>query len=137
MNVMAEKKTRVDFNAPASLVERADTIAALLDVSRTQLLIDALRDEIDDLAADEGFQRRLREAYYAEGIEFDVVESILGTEEAMRMKLLRASLTREPPEPRMDSDLPANAEFYEGELPEWTPDGESDDEESDDAETRS
>jgi hypothetical protein len=41
---MAEEKTRVDFNAPASLVEQADAIADLLGVSRTQLLVDALRD---------------------------------------------------------------------------------------------
>lgn len=124
---MAEEKTRVDFNAPASLVERVDTIANLLGVTRTQLLIDALRDEIDDLAADEGFQRRLRDAYYADQIEFDVVESILGTEEAMRMKLLRASLTREPPEPQMEAELPSKEEFYGGEISEWTPNEESDD----------
>ncbi|WP_226006258.1 hypothetical protein [Natrinema salinisoli] len=124
---MSEKKTRVDFNAPVSLVERADTIADLLDVSRTQLLIDALRDEIDDLAADEGFQRRIGEAYYANQIEFDVVESVLGTEEAMRMKLLRESLSRDPPEPQLDASVPSDEDFYEGEVPEWMPDEESDD----------
>lgn len=124
---MAEEKTRVDFNAPASLVEQADSIATLLDVSRTQLLIDALRDEIDDLSEDDGFRRRLREAYYADRIEFDVVESILGTEEAMRLKLLRASLDRDPPEPQLGAELPTDEEFYgDEELPEWTPDEESD-----------
>ncbi len=127
---MSKEKTRVDFNAPASLVERADTIAELFDISRTQLLIDALRHEIDDLAADEGFRRKLSEAYYSNEIEFDVVESILGTEEAMRTKLLRASLDREPPEPRLDADLPVDEEFYDGEIPEWTPTGESEDAES-------
>lgn len=127
---MSEKKTRVDFNAPASLVERADTIADLLDISRTQLLIDALRDEIDELAADEGFKRRLGEAYYADQIEFDIVESVLGTEEAMRMKLLRESLSRDPPEPQLDASVPPNEDFYEGEVPEWTPNEESDDDDS-------
>ena len=122
---MAEEKTRVDFNAPASLVERADVIAELLDISRTRLLIDALRDEIDDLADDEGFRRRLREAYYTDRIEFQMVESVLGTEEAMRMKLLRDSLDREPPEPRIDeADLPTQEEFYSGPVSEWIPDEE-------------
>jgi hypothetical protein len=123
----AEERTRVDFNAPASLVERADAIADLLDVSRTQLLVDALRDEIADLAEDERFRRRLGDAYYDGEIEYDVVESILGTEAAMRMKLLRVSLDREPPEPRLDGPLPPTDEFYEGDVPEWnpTPDGES------------
>ena len=125
---MTERKTRVDFNAPASLVEQADDVASLLDISRTQLLIDALRDEIDNLAADDEFQRRLRDAYYADRIEFDAVESILGTEEAMRMKLLRASLDRDPPEPRLADALPPAEEFYGvEEVPEWTPDEESGD----------
>jgi hypothetical protein len=128
---MSKEKTRVDFNAPVSLVERADTIAGLFDISRTQLLIDALENEIEDLADDEGFRRKLGEAYYSNEIEFDVVESVLGTEEAMRMKLLRASLDRDPPEPRLDADLPTDEEFYEGEILEWTPN-----EESEDAETR-
>lgn len=130
---MAEEKTRVDFNAPASLVERADAVADLLGVSRTRLLVDALRDELDTLASDEGFRRRLADAYYADRVDFQTVESVLGTEEAMRVKLLRDSLDREPPEPRVeDVELPASDEFYADTVPEWTPDDESDE---DDAET--
>lgn len=122
LNVMSEGKTRVDFNAPTPLVERADTVADLLDISRTSLLIDALRDELDDLVADEGFQRRLKAAYYTERIGFETVESILGTEEAIRMKLLRDSLDREPPKPQAeDAEQPTRAEFYTGSVPEWTP----------------
>ncbi|WP_247728615.1 hypothetical protein [Halovivax limisalsi] len=123
---MSQEKTRVDFNAPTSLVERADRIASLLDVSRTQLLIEALRDEIDELAADEGFKRRLRDAYYADEIDFETVESILGSEEAMRMKLVRASLDRDPPEPELTGELPTDDAFYGGDAPEWVP-GEDDD----------
>lgn len=120
---MSEEKTRVDFNAPVSLVEQADHVANLLDVSRTQLLIDALRGEINDLADDDAFQRRLRDAYYSEEVEFAIVQSILGTEEAMRMKLLRDSIDHDPPEPQLDGELPADDEFYEGDgRPEWTPD---------------
>jgi predicted transcriptional regulator len=123
---MPENKTRVDFNAPASLVERADTVAEVLDISRTRLLIDALQDELDELATDDGFRRRLSDAYYAGDVGFETVESTLGREEAMRMKLLRASLDREPPEPRLKDELPPDEEFYDGEMPEWEPDGESD-----------
>ena len=120
---MSEEKTRVDFNAPVSLVEQADHVADLLDVSRTQLLIDALREEIDDLAEDDAFQRRLRDAYYGEEVDFEIVESILGTEEAMRMKLLRDSIDHEPPEPQLAGDLPDDDEFYEGgKRPGWTTD---------------
>jgi hypothetical protein len=116
---MAEEKIRVDFNAPASIVERADNVAELLDVSRTQLLIDALQDELDELIDDEGFRSRLRDAYYDERIDFQTVKSVLGQEEAMRMKLLRASIDREPPEPQVMAELPNDDEFYDGEVPVW------------------
>jgi hypothetical protein len=43
------------------------------------------------------------------------------TQEAIRMKLLRESLDREPPEPSLDGDLPTEEEFYNGDIPEWTP----------------
>ncbi len=123
---MSEEKTRVDFNAPTSLVEQADAVADLLGVSRTQLLIEALRDELDGLATDDSFRRLIGDAYYSGEIDFDTVESILGTETAMRMQLLRASIDRDPPEPQIERDrLPAE-EFYEGEVPEWTPTGETD-----------
>lgn len=124
MDGMSEDKTRVDFNAPTSLVERADSVADLLGVSRTALLIDALRDEIDDLTADEQFQQRVREAYYTEQIDFETAESVLGTEEAMRLQLLRASLNRDPPEPAVETDLPSQDEFYDDGVSTWVPDEE-------------
>ncbi|WP_160135347.1 hypothetical protein [Halococcus salsus] len=129
---MAEEKTRVDFNAPASIVERADNAAELLDISRTQLLIDALQDELDGLADDDGFRSRLRDAYYDERVDFQTVKSVLGQEEAMRMKLLRASIDREPPEPQLKAELPTDEEFYDGEVPVWRSDeaGDGDDAES-------
>ena len=60
---MVEKKTRVDFNAPKSLLERADSVVEILDISRTRLLIDALADELNQLATQEEFRRRLSDAH--------------------------------------------------------------------------
>jgi len=123
---MAEEKTRVDFNAPASLVERADSVADVLGVSRTHLLIEALEDELAELADDERFRRRLADAYYDGRADFETVESVLGREAAMRMRLLRASFDRSVPEPRTD-DRPDDEAFYDGEVPEWTPSVTDDD----------
>ena len=116
---MPEEKTRVDFNAPASIVERADNVAELLDISRTRLLIDALQDELDELINEEGIRAHLRDAYYDERIDFQTVKSVLGQEEAMRMNLLRASIDREPPEPQLKAELPTDEKFYDGEVPVW------------------
>lgn len=121
---MAEKKTRVDFNAPRSLVERADAVADLLGISRTQLLVEALRDELDSRLSDEQLRQKLKQAYYDGRIQFETVEAMLGTEEALRLKLLRESLTRDAPEPQLQGDLPTQEAFYDGDeaLPIWTPD---------------
>ena len=117
---MAEEKTRVDFNAPKSLVERADSVVEILDISRTRLLIDALEDELEALANDEEFRRRLSDAYYDGRVEYDTVEVVLGREEAMRMKLLRASIDRTPAVPQLEDGLPRDEAFYDGEITEWT-----------------
>ena len=117
---MAGEKTRVDFNAPKSLVERADSVVEILDISRTRLLIDALEDELEALANDEEFRRRLSDAYYDGRVEYDTVEAVLGREEAMRMKLLRASIDRTPAVPQLEDGLPRDEAFYDGEITEWT-----------------
>ena len=49
------------------------------------------------------------------------LESVLGTEEALRMKLLRDSIDREPPEPGI-TEIPSKEGFYDGDVPVWTPD---------------
>lgn len=123
---MSEEKTRIDFNAPSSLVERVDAVAELLDTSRTRILIDALRDELDDLIHAEEVRRLINDAYYRGETDFETVESVLGTEEALRMKLLRDSIDREPPQPEI-TETPPDAEFYEEPISTWTPDEETED----------
>lgn len=44
----------------------------------------------------------------------------------MRLKLVRQSLHREPPVPEDIESSPAD-DFYDGEIPEWTPDEETSD----------
>jgi hypothetical protein len=124
--VIAEEKIRVDFNAPKSLVERADSIVELLDISRTRLLINALEDELENLAEDDEFRRRLSDAYYDGRVDYDTVEAILGREEAMRMKLLRESIDRTPAIPKLEDGLPSDDAFYDGEIAEWTDSSSSD-----------
>ena len=113
---MAEEKARVNFNAPKSLVERADSVVEILDISRTRLLIDALEDELEAFANDDEFRRRLSDAYYEGDVDYDTVEAILGREEAMRLKLLRESIDRTPAVPTLTDGLPSDDAFYDGEV---------------------
>jgi len=114
---MAEDKTRIDFNAPKSLIECADIVVEILDISRTHLFIDPLEDELEALATDEKLRRQLSDAYYDGRVDYDTVETILGREEAMRMKLLRASIDRTPAIPQLEDDLPSDDAFYEEKSP--------------------
>lgn len=124
---MEEDTTRVNFNAPESLVEEADTVAELLGESRTQLLIDGMRKELEDVVGDESFQRRVREAYYEDEIDFATVRDALGTDEAIRVRLLKESLAREVPAPDADDvDILSDGGFYDGDVSTWTPDDDSD-----------
>lgn len=123
---MSDEKRRVDFNAPASLVERADSVSDLLDVSRTRILVEALETKLDDVTNDEAFRERVREAYYQNRIDRETLASLVGTEEAARVHQLRASIARDPPVPAQPDDTPTAEEFYDGSIPEWTPDNEAD-----------
>jgi hypothetical protein len=117
---MAEEKTRVDFNAPKSLLERADSVAEVLDISRTCLLINALEDKLEALATDEEFRRHLSDAYYDDCVDYDTIESILDRGEAIRMKLLRESIDRNPAISELEDNLPSDNALYDGEVSEWT-----------------
>jgi len=117
---MTEEKTRVEFDAPKSLVNRVDTVAEVLDIPRTRLLIDALENKLDELANEETFRRRLSNAYYDGRTDYDTVGTILGREEAMRLKLLRASIDQTCAIPELKDDLPSDDAFYDGEVAEWS-----------------
>lgn len=117
---MTEERTRVDFNAPKLLIERADSVGEILGISRTRLLIDALEDKLATLADDEEFHQRLSRAYYDGRVDGDTVEAILSREEAMRLKLLRESIDQTLIIPQIEGDLPSDDAFYDGEVSEWT-----------------
>jgi len=117
---MTREKTQVEFDAPKSLVERIDTVAEVLDIPRTRLLIDALENKLDELANEETVRRRLSNAYYDDRTDYDTVETILGREEAMRLKHLRASIDQTSAIPELRDDLPSDDTFYDGEVVEWS-----------------
>jgi len=117
---MSEEKTRVEFDAPKSLVERIDTVAEVLDIPRTRLLIDALENKLDELANEETVRRRLSNAYYDGRTDYDTVETTLGHEEAMRLKLLRASINQTSAIPELKDNLPSGGTFYDDEVAEWS-----------------
>ncbi|MDY6819331.1 MAG: hypothetical protein SVG88_11775 [Halobacteriales archaeon] len=111
---------RVHFKSPAELVERLDTLADLFDTNRTDLLIEAIREYVQEITEEEEFQRLVAERYYDDQLAFGDVKRLVGTETAHRLRLLKADLEEAP----LDLDAPANVDIYEGEQRTVAPEDE-------------
>ncbi|MFC7164713.1 hypothetical protein [Halospeciosus flavus] len=103
---------RVHFQSPEYLVDRLDAIADLFDKDRTDLLVDAIREYIEDTADSETFQELVATKYYDDQLEFETVKQLVGAETAQRLRLLKADLEDEP----LDLATPDDVDVYDGEV---------------------
>ena len=101
---------RVHFQSPEYLVDRLDAIADLFDKDRTDLLVEAIREYIEDTADSETFQELVATKYYDDQLEFETVKQLVGAETAQRLRLLKADLEDEP----LDLAAPDDIDVYEG-----------------------
>lgn len=110
---------RVHFQSPAYLVERLDAIADLFDTDRTDLLVEAIREYVEKTAETEAFRKQVARKYYADQLELDAVEQLVGPESAQRLRLLKADLESEP----LDLAPPDDVDIYDGDPETVDPDG--------------
>ena len=99
---------RVHFQSPEYLVERLDAIADLFDKDRTDVLVEAIREYIEDTADSETFQELVAMKYYDDQLDFETVKQLVGAETAQRLRLLKSDLEDEPLElsaPNDDVDI--------------------------------
>jgi hypothetical protein len=87
---------RVHFQSPEYLVERLDAIADLFDKDRTDVLVEAIREYIEDTADSETFQELVAAKYYDDQLDFETVKQLVGAETAQRLRLLKSDLEDEP-----------------------------------------
>ena len=99
---------RVHFQSPEYLVERLDAIADLFDKDRTDLLVEAIREYIEETADSETFQELVATKYYDGQLEFEAVKQLVGAETAQRLRLLKADLEGEP----FDLAVPTDVDIY-------------------------
>ncbi|ELZ68841.1 hypothetical protein C457_10516 [Haloferax prahovense DSM 18310] len=104
----SDKPRRVHFQSPEYLVERLDAIAALFDKDRTDLLVEAIREYIEETADSETFQELVATKYYDDQLEFETVKQLVGAETAQRLRLLKADLEGEP----FDLVAPTDVDIY-------------------------
>ena len=102
---------RVHFQSPEYLIDRLDAIADLFDTNRTDLLVNAIREYIDETAESETFQELVATKYYDDQLEFETVKQLVGAETAQRLRLLKADLNGEP----FDLAAPTDTDIYDDE----------------------
>ena len=102
---------RVHFQSPEYLVDRLDAIADLYDTDRTDLLVEAIREYIEETADSDTFQELVARKYYDGQLDFETAKELVGTETAQRLRLLKRDLDDEP----LDLDTPTDEDIYNGE----------------------
>jgi len=88
-------KKRVQFRAPETLVGRADTLAAVRETDRTEILIDALRDYLHEAAHSDQIVQEIADAYYDGEISFEELTELVGHEQAANFRVLKQQLDEE------------------------------------------
>lgn len=89
---MSSEKKRVQFRAPDRLVDRADALAAVLGEDRTDVLVTALREYLQDAAHDDALTQEIAGAYYDDEISHEQLTSLVGAEEAANLRVLKQQL---------------------------------------------
>ncbi|XGI84753.1 hypothetical protein ACEU6E_10585 (plasmid) [Halorutilales archaeon Cl-col2-1] len=102
---------RVHFQSPEYLVERLDAVADIFDKDRTDLLVEAIREYLEETAESESFQELVSNKYYDDQIDFETVKQLVGAETAQRLRLLKSDLEDEP----LDISPPEDVDIYGGE----------------------
>jgi len=88
---MSEKK-RAQFRAPRRLVDRADSLAEVLDTDRTDILLQTLREYLRDAAHDDELKQEIADSYYGDTISYEQLADLVGHEDAANFRVLKQQL---------------------------------------------
>jgi len=89
---MSSDKKRVQFRAPHRLINRTDALASVLAGDRTDVLVTALREYLQDAAHDDVLIQEIAAAYCDGERSHEQLEALLGTEEAANLRVLKQQL---------------------------------------------
>lgn len=92
---MSSDKKRVQFRAPHRLIDRTDALAAVLGEDRTDVLVTALREYLQEATHDDALKQEIAAAYYDDEISYDQLKSLVGAEEAANFRVLKQQLAED------------------------------------------
>jgi metal-responsive CopG/Arc/MetJ family transcriptional regulator len=73
---------RVNFRLPEELIAQADVAAEVTHKNRTEILIEALRQYLEEKESDENFREAVVELYLDNQIEFEKLADVIGRQDA-------------------------------------------------------
>ena len=82
--------TKVNFRLPDDLLEKADIAAKITHKNRTDLVIEALREYVEDIEDTDEFKETVIDLYLDDQIEFEILKEFIGRQDA---EAVRASKT--------------------------------------------
>ncbi|MGB9956427.1 CopG family transcriptional regulator [Haloferax prahovense] len=85
---------RVNFRLPETLVAHADIAAEVTHKNRTEILIEALRQYLEEKESDEQFREAVVELYLDGQIEFEKLAEITGRQDAEAVRASKEVLDR-------------------------------------------
>lgn len=77
---------RVNFRLPEELITQADIAAEVTHKNRTEILIEALRQYLEEIEAEESFREAVVELYLDDQIGFDALVDVIGRQDAEAVK---------------------------------------------------
>ncbi|WP_049972541.1 hypothetical protein [Haladaptatus cibarius] len=89
---MSIDKKRVQFRAPDRLINRTDALATVLGEDRTDILVTALREYLQDAAHDDVLIQEIAAAYYDDEISYNQLKALVGAKEAANFRVLKQQL---------------------------------------------
>lgn len=89
---MSSEKKRVQFRAPRRLVDQADALATVMGEDRTDVLVTALREYLQEATHDDALTQEIAAAYYDDDLSYDDLESLVGAEAAANLRVLKQQL---------------------------------------------
>jgi len=89
---MSSDKKRVQFRAPHRLIDRTDVLAEVLGEDRTDILVTALREYLQDATHEDALLQEIAATYYDGEITFEQLKTLVGAEEAANLRVLKQQL---------------------------------------------
>jgi predicted transcriptional regulator len=78
--------TKVNFRLPDELIEKADVAAEVTHKNRTDIIVEALQDYLEEVEDDEKFKEDVVELYLEDEISFEVLKEFVGRQDAESIK---------------------------------------------------